>query len=90
MEEVLKNSQLCELLCFPQNCNAQLDHEREAHAATKQENEHMRKQRVIQLQEYQKLVDIRTALETEMSAYRKLIAAEETRLVFYFQDSMRC
>jgi lamin B len=39
----------------------------------------MRKQMAIQLREYQKLMDIRTALDTEMSAYRKLIAAEETR-----------
>ena len=56
-----------------------MDHERSCHAATRQENEHMRKQMAIQLREYQKLMDIRTALDTEMSAYRKLIAAEETR-----------
>ena len=65
------------LLYNSQNCIAQLDHKRSSHAATRQENEHMPKQMVIQLHEYQKLMNICTALETEMFAY--LIAAEETR-----------
>lgn len=41
----------------------------------------LREQMAVQLQDYQDLMDIRTALDMEISAYRKLLEGEETRYI---------